>query len=276
MNINNLIVISDTHFGCKLGLCPDKVKLDEGGTYIPSVVQRWMHARWKEFWNDWVPDATEGEPYAVCMNGDLIDGVHHNSTTQMTQNFEDQRKLAIQVLEPVVEKCDGRFFVTRGTEAHAGSSGEDEEGIAKALGAIPENGCHSRWELRIRVGKGRVHLAHHIGTSGTLAYQSTAVLKELEQMYVAAGRNRTAPFDVIVRSHRHCSLEVRIPTATGYGISVVTPGWQLKTPFSFRIIGGRQNMPEVGGILVRQGKHDLYTRQCVWTVKPPKDEIVEV
>lgn len=271
MDINNLIVISDTHVCCRAGLCiPEPFHLDEGGTYEASDAQKSLWACWRKFWGEWVPAVTKGEPYAVLVNGDLMDGVHHGSKTQISQNLADQENLAIQIFEPIVEKCAGQFYVVRGTEAHSGKSGEEEERLAKSLGAIPdEKGQHSRFEIFKRVGGGLVHALHHIGTTGTSSYESTAVMKELVESFTESGRWGDTPPDVVVRSHRHRHLEVRIPTKSGYGISFVTAGWQLKTPFTYKIPGGRLTTPQIGGSLIRQGDADLHTRHKVWRLDRP-------
>lgn len=104
-----------------------------------------------------VPEATHGEPYAVVHNGDAIDGSHHNATTQITQNLTTQADIAYDVLKPVVARCDGRYYHIRGTEAHVGKSGREEEALARRLGAVPnKQGQHARYELRIRIGGGSV------------------------------------------------------------------------------------------------------------------------
>ena len=148
-----VVVVSDIHCGCRLGLCPkDGVTLDDGGTYIPSRIQKKVWGMWEEFWGDWVPHVTKGEPYDVVFNGDAIDGVHHGSVTQVSHNITDQVSIAVECLRPVAEKAE-RFYMVRGTEAHVGKSAQAEEGLARALGAVPnEDGQHNRWELWLRVG----------------------------------------------------------------------------------------------------------------------------
>jgi len=272
----NIIVISDTHCGCKLGLCPPKgTRLDDGGTYRPSGRQLTMWKRWREFWDEWVPRVTHGEPYAVVHNGDALDGVHHRSTTQISHNKADQRRLAYEVLKEVVDGCKGMYYHVRGTEAHVGVSAEDEEELARRLGAIPdEMGQYSRWELWKGIGDegALAHFTHHIGTTGSNHYESTAVHKELLEAFTEAGRWGKRPPDVVVRSHRHRCIETRIPSTRGYSTSLVTPGWQLKTPFVYRIAGGRQAMPQLGGSLIRQGDEELHTRHCVWSFRRPRVE----
>jgi hypothetical protein len=270
--IRNVVVISDTHFGCRLALCPPSgSQLDDGGHYTPSDAQKEIWNHWRYFWDEWVPKVTHGEPYTVVHNGDALDGSHHGSTTQISQNIMDQRELAYSAMKEIVERCEGRYYHVRGTEAHVGKSGADEEEIAKRLGAIPnKQGQFARWDLWMAVGDDNlVHFSHHIGTTGSNHYESTAVHKELCEAFTEAGRWGDCPPDVVVRSHRHRCIEIRIPGARGYAVSLVTPGWQAKTPFAYRIAGGRQAQPQIGGCLIRQGDEELHTRHCVWTPERP-------
>lgn len=276
--IRNVIVISDLHCGCQFGLCPDKgITLDGGGRYVPSDNQKKVWQWWKLFWAEWVPKVTRGEPFALIVNGDTTDGRHHNSTTQISQNLSDQKNIAEEVLFPIVEQTD-TLFMTRGTSSHVGESGENEEMLAENLKAVPDSaGNNARNELFCLVGGETgclIHVAHHIGTTGSTHYESSAVMKEMSESYAEAGRwNNRAP-DIIVRSHRHRNIEVRIPTANGYGMGIVTPGWQLKTPFVYRIAGGRLTTPQFGGILIRQGDEEHYTRSRVWNITRPEAEIL--
>jgi hypothetical protein len=280
--INNIVVISDTHFGCKLGLCPPEVILDEGGTYHHSSLQAKVWAMWNEFWEDWIPEVTKGEPYILVHNGDVIDGVHHNSVTQISHNIEDQTKIALQVLRPVIasSECYGYYHI-RGTEAHIGSSGQYEEAIARQLHARPQivggKRNYARWELWLQFGRGKtlVHFTHHVGQTNSAAYESTAVYKELVEAYNEAGRWADKAPQAVVRSHRHRQFEIKIATEKGYSFSVVTPGWQLKTPFVYKIGLGRSTTPQIGGYLLRSGDEDvLYTRFKVWKIgRPPTVKI---
>jgi len=274
--INNLVVVSDLHCGCRMGLLPPEGLVIDGGTKIAqSKLQKKVWSWWDEFWGEWVPVACHNEPYAVVVNGDALDGVHHNSTSQISHNLADQSKIAYAVLKPIYERCEGRLYMVRGTEAHVGPSGAQEEQLATVLEAIPdEEGMRSRYELWVEIGRGLVHCMHHIGTTGTSHYESTAVLKELSESYQEAGRWRRRSPDCVVRSHRHRNIEIRVPTDLGYGIAFVTPGWQLKTPFAYKIPGGRISTPQIGGSVIRQGDHDMYTRHRVWGVSRPKTVVL--
>lgn len=277
MTLNNLIVVSDTHCGCRLGLCPPSpVALDDGGTYVASDFQHKMWAMWVEFWEVWVPRVTHGEPYDVAHNGDAIDGVHHRSTTQISQNYQDQLKIAQAVLTPVAQACrarGGQYFHIRGTSAHVGESGVYEEMLAESLGAIPNaERQFARYDLWKRVGSALVHLMHHVGTTSSSAHEASAVNAELTAEYVEAARWGQEPPDFIVRSHRHRSIAVDLNSAKGYAAAIVTPGWQGKTPFAWKIAGARVSAPQFGGILIRQGDEEFHYRRRVWSMERSAEE----
>jgi hypothetical protein len=265
---NNLVVVSDTHCGCRLGLIArGPAPLDGGGTYHPSDFQSKLFDYWTEFWDEWVPIVTRGEPYDVVHNGDAVDGSHHNSTTQISHNIGDQILMAEAVMAPVVARCKklgGTYYHIRGTEAHVGQSGEYEERLARNLGAKPNaQGQYARFDLWKNVGSALVHCLHHIGTTSSAAHESSAVNAELTAEYVEAARWRRQPPDFIVRSHRHRSIAVDMDSAKGYAAAIVTPAWQGKTPYVWKIPGARISEPQIGGIIIRQGDEEYYYRRWV-------------
>jgi len=277
--VNNLVVVSDTHCGSKLGLCAPGVLLDEGNRAELNSGQKVLWRWWLAFWQDWVPHATRGERFDVVINGDLVEGVPRGTVALISSNPADQERIALETMAPVkkaLERVSGRLFVIRGTEAHAGMSAADEERIARTLGAVPdEDGRYARWSLWMMVGSGLVHCMHHIGTTSSSHHEASAVDAELKAEYVEAGRTGLRPPDVVVRSHRHRWIEVRVPKTcrsehVTFATCVVTPGWQLKTPFAWRAAGSRITMPQIGGILVRQGDNELHTRAWIKSMQRPK------
>jgi len=277
--IQNIIVISDTHLGCQLAVCVPRLKLDGAGYYQASRLQKKLYKWWQIFWEEWVPNATREEDFILVHNGDIIDGVHHGAVTQISHNIEDQRKLAIEMLEPIVKmpKCKG-YYQIRGTEVHVGKSGQDEEGIARELGSIKdEDGLYSRYDLWLKFGKNKLltHFSHHIGVTNSAAYESTAVHKELIESYAEAGRWKLESPDCVVRSHRHRFYKVELPAENTNAISVVTPSWQLKTPFVWRMGMGRSSTPQIGGIIIREGNEvPIYVRHKIWNVARSKEVVI--
>jgi hypothetical protein len=193
--LNNLVVVSDLHSGCRLALCPPTgADLDDGGKYYPSQFQEKLWKYWRIFWDDFVPEATRGEEYGVVINGDLVDGVHHRSTTQISQNLEDQAEISYNILKPIADKCKGRFWVIRGTEAHVGPSGVEEERLAKRLGAVKSaEGQYARYELWKMVGPKLVHLLHHVGSTGSQAYEARSIYGIRPSLICTPCMNRCMP-----------------------------------------------------------------------------------
>ena len=99
--VTNCVVISDTHFGDQLSLCPESMHLRHGGTYRASKFQNFIREKWEYFWDTWVPQATRGEPYCVVLNGDAMEGRHHRATHPISQDMSDQEAVAYEMLAPV-------------------------------------------------------------------------------------------------------------------------------------------------------------------------------
>lgn len=261
--MKNIIVVSDLHIGCQLGLChPRGARLDNGGRYAPTPLQRKVWRYWEEFWK-WAENVVKGEAFGVVINGDLIDGSHHGSTHQWSHNLEDQAEHAYAILEPIRAKAQ-RMWIVRGTPVHGGESGVDEERIAKRLRCTPSpSGQYARNELWLDIAGDLVHFAHHIGTTSSSAHEVSAVNAELTALFTEAGRWGHKPPSIIVRSHRHRCSEIRLPAERTYATAFVTAAWQLKTPFAFKVAGARVTTPQLGGSIIRRGSEELHTRHWV-------------
>lgn len=278
VEIRTIVDISDTHVGCKLALChPDGAEQDDGGLYMPSKLQLQIWSWWEEFWGEWVPRVTKGEPFAVVHNGDVLDGQHHRATTQWAQNIQDQRSHAEKILKPVVEIAEGRYYQIRGTEAHVGISGQDEEALARSLGALPnEHGQHARWELWLRPNPDAplCHFLHHIGTTSSAQHETSALNAEYAAICTDCARFGREPPLIVARAHRHRCSEIRLPVRRGYATVFVTPCWQLKTPFAWKVSGARVTTPQIGASVIRIGDEEAHTRHFVNDLERGRVEVV--
>lgn len=257
-------------------------KPDQGGLVLPSRLQKIMYSWWEQMWSEWLPIATKGEPFGIILNGDGVEGEPFHSTANISSNQADQVKIAVEVFTPLMALCDVRFKWIRGTEAHVGKSGCTEELAAQKLGAVPgQDGEFARFALWQKIGDKKVrepglaHVLHHIGTTGSSAHESSAVNAELSGEFVEACKDGERPPDIVVRSHRHRWCEVRIgPIKIGneyrFATATVTPGWQLKTPFAYRVAGGRITTPMFGAVLMRHGDRQVFTEP--WVKKLKRDE----
>ena len=243
---------------------------------MPSDFQKKLWEMWEQFWK-WVDEQTKGEPWDLVHMGDSLDGVHHNSTSQITHNLEDQRDIALDILRPIVAKCKkrgGRFYMIRGTPVHSGESGCDEENIAQQLEATPnKQGNHARFDLWKDLDGSTINFMHHVGTVSSNAYEATAVNKELTEMYVEAARWGYRAPDMICRAHRHRMIQIQIPTAAGRGWAVVGPAWQGRTPFAYKVAGARVSTPQFGGYIIKKTHGVLHTLEKVWSISHSEVEI---
>jgi hypothetical protein len=223
---------------------------------------------WDDFWGKFVPRQIRGaKKVIVVLNGDLIDGFHHNTINIATNSIDKQRAAAIEVLTPL--KKFGQIFITRGTEAHSGPGSEAEEAIAKALGcAKNEAGEYAQWQHWLDVDDVVFQFAHHIGVTSSAAYESSAPMREMVAGLVEAAQWDKPLPDVFVRSHRHRFIPLSIPSYRGRIHAVITPGWQLRTPFVERI--DRMRMPHIGGVVFRVDNNRCEIEEKIYPLPDPK------
>src|SRR5690606_15727569 len=135
------------------------------GEYVASKMQRWIYARWTEYWKtarEW-RDTHDAE-VVTLLNGELIDDLRHPSSQIWSRNKNDLGRAAIEALDACREISD-RIYVTRGSEAHSGLSGALDESMARAIGATPDENNHfARWYFQGIINGLRVDAAHHPGT----------------------------------------------------------------------------------------------------------------
>ncbi len=264
-----LVVVSDLHLGCGLAIMPrDGVQVDGNNFVFPSPIQQKLNDWWDEFWQ-WV-DSECPNGFDLCINGDLVDGMHHHNATHWTANLNVQDKAAISLLEGPFAKAR-RKFVVRGTETHVGQSGQHEEAIAERLGADKSaDGTWSHWEIYYRLGRHLVHLTHHIGTTSSPFAESGALNREMVHGYVEAGRWKDDPPAMYIRSHRHTCGVYGHPSQHGMTWSVTSPAWQLKTPYGYRS-AFRMQRPQVGGTICVAGDNSPYVKTWVRTVERPRE-----
>ena len=247
------VSIGDTHIGCKLGLTPPESVIDFGVPVGQSPGTRWVWENvWRPFWDEFVPWATGGQPFVLCHGGDIVDGVRHRSTTQMTQDLDAQERMALAVMRPEVDNA-AAYFQLAGTDAHDGQSWANARRIGRELGS-PENvdGDPLFPELRIMIGDALVHDTHHVSTTGLHKSMTTGITSDaIEQFITAAKAGERCP-DVFLRHHCHHASRsggyLDDPCHWWQAMSV--PGWQLKGPYPWKV-GARNHLTHFGGVVVR-------------------------
>jgi hypothetical protein len=263
-----LLVVSDLHVGSTAGLCPrGGLQCDDGVIVPPSDNQLELIKAFDDMVS-FALSIKRVKHRALICNGDLIDGFHHGTVAITTNNIDRQEAGAVEILQEVAGKFD-KVYINRGTEVHVGQSGQSEERIARIIGAVQnEQGNYSSYQTWLDVDGLIFNIAHHIQTTSSAAYESSAPMRELVAAMVEAGQWGQPMPDVLIRSHRHRYSQVIIPSRKGEIRVAVTPGFQLRTPFVERI--DRMKLPNIGGliIIVEDGQCQIIPRVYQFATTP--------
>jgi hypothetical protein len=181
----------------------------------------------------------------VILNGDGVEGWHHNTTEVVSLRPDDMERIAVRCLEPYVRRAQ-QFFVTIGTEAHVGAGGLWDEIIARDLGANgPADELRHGWYWLELECEG-VHFAFsHHGRAGqresTRGTGTRTIAAELTAWYT---RNKKRLPQYAMFGHVHRFED----SGDNYSVHVRTSGcWQLSTAHGARIRPGLP--PDIGGLV---------------------------
>lgn len=245
-----LATVSDIHCGSTVGMVPPEgVKLDDGGVYRPSRANSWLWECWEKFWQEVrVVKSKNRASLYVIYNGDFWEGDHHKTTQIISPNPEPTKYLASRILSVPQTLKPKHQFMVRGTEAHVGASGAEEEALAREYSPIftkdPENDTYSWWQLKLDINGVFVEAQHH-GKMGRLAWtRGNAALQQAADVFMSYAQDGERHPDLCFRSHLHKwadSYKVQ-PTRL-----IQTPAWQLKTAFAHKV--APNSPPDIGGII---------------------------
>ena len=271
-----LAFASDVHAGGTTALCPERIALDDGGAYEASRAQRWLFQCWEDYWRrvQTIREEHDADLYVV-LNGDLVDGDHHNTSQLASRNPNAQAAILNAAMAVPLALAPDRIFIVRGTEAHVGHSACAEERIADGLRrdkrpiiGDPETGTASWWHLRMDVQGVRFDVTHH-GRTGqrehTRASAAALHAHDILLSHVKAGHDYP---HLCVRGHYHRFNDSHDACPT----RVITTGaWQLKTGYVHKV--APDTMADIGGIIcvVKEGRlmepekvHFVAERGPVW------------
>lgn len=224
-----LVVISDTHIGSTVGLWPKGFVSHEGYQIGRNPFQDWLGDCWEDL-QKWVKSKTEGKPYELLINGDLVEGIHHNSLQVMSPDRADQVSACEQLLRPMTSKAS-KLYIVKGTESHTRN---DEIHIGRVLGAVKDKttGHHAFDRLDLEYGDHLVAASHHMSSAVRPYSEATAHCANLASEIQERARCGKRPPTIIIRAHRH----VHGMWADGLGMSLSTGAWQGLTRFGNRVV----------------------------------------
>lgn len=226
-----VVVIGDLHAGSSVALCTPEHPVVDDGVWKANRAQLWMYERWIEATTQWLPGVIGGRPFAVVVNGDCIEGLHHQTKQVISNATSDHVSLAINLLGPVTEDADALFMV-RGTSAHVGH--DSESAIGMALGAERQEGsrdyAYHNWRFEV-CGK-VIDAAHHMPTSARPWTESTGLGGAMQAAVLESVRAKEAVADIYLRAHRH-----KYGAYTdGDRLIVAGHSWQAKTDFAEKVV----------------------------------------
>jgi len=230
-----MVVLSDTHVGSTVALWPEGFVTATGNLISPNDLQRWYLRCFLDFQHEWLPKVVGKDPFALIVNGDMVDGIHHRSKQIMTHDIGDQLSAVIDLFGPLVGKAD-KLFLTLGTECH---TQQTEAYIGKELGAEtdPATGLHAFDALRVEKWGKLFSIQHHIGTTTRKWTEATAPVASFHNERLEALDAGHRPPDYIVRAHRH--------TRGDYGRAITTGPWQALTRYAHKVVPGAVSRPSV-------------------------------
>ena len=274
-----ICVVSDLHAGSTLGLCgPEPLEMDDGQGYIPTRLQRWLWQNWTDFWGIVESRIQRGaEFHSLIVNGDAVDGDHHNTRQIISRDVGVHIRVAVHALETPLALKPSHVFVVRGTESHVGHSASAEEAIARILRAEGhpverdrDTDTGSWWHLRLDVNGLLIDVAHHGRTGHREHTRQNAANLYAHDILLAHVKSGDRVPGLCIRSHNHKWLD------SGDAAKVLRliglPAWQLPTGYVHKV--APDSIADIGGLIIEVEKDGTYevekisfkpNRGSVWT-----------
>ena len=231
MSISKIVVVSDLHCGSTVGLLPPKFMTLEGNEVGQNKIQKRLWDAWYDLWNDWVPWAVDGHEFAVVINGDLVEGLHHKTTEIVSPEFGDHVRAAQQALVPMTKLAPSKIFLTEGTECHTKNTEHD---LGNAVGAVQdeETGKFCFPRLDLDVSGARCSFFHHVVATSRSYLEGSGLSITLGNERAEAAR-AGLPIPVVLgmaHRHRHGIFN------DGQGIAFTTGAFQALTRHGRKVV----------------------------------------
>jgi hypothetical protein len=202
-----------------------------------AFVQSWLWDCWRDATERWLPALVGNDPWALVLNGDLVEGVHHKTKQVISTDTADHVDAALALLEPLA-KLASKTFVVKGTECH---SGTNETTIGKVLKAEkdPETGKEAWDRLSLTVAGTRCIFQHHVQTAMRPYLEASGLGIALGTEQLEAAKSGEPIPRVLSVAHRHRFGEYRDAS----GLCVAGPPWQALTRFGYKVVPSARTRP---------------------------------
>ena len=216
------VVVGDTHHGSRYAIGHAEQLRGHWATMVDEVKHR-----------------ARGHDLLVMIGGDVVEGQQHR-THQSIGNAKDQRDLAVDFLQPLVNLATYAYGIT-GTEAHANDAGSDDAQVYETLGVEWAEGGAT-----LEIGGWTIDWAHHgVGVPPVLRNEANGLIERIKKTVERANaEGRTVPSHVI-RHHAHRSPK---PVFFEGVWGAVCPCWQLSTGYAKKVADGI--LPSIGYLVI--------------------------
>jgi hypothetical protein len=261
-----LLVVSDLHCGSEVGLMPPDTTVRTGNkiSFGGNVHQEWLWACWTDLQAQFARICGK-DKYALLLNGDLTEGIHHKSIESLTQSIEDHANMAIEAVGGLAAKAH-KTFVTLGTEVHTGLI---EHYIAKKIGAEGK-GAKAKWLFRM--AGCLVDATHHIGVTSRAYLEATSLSITMGNARLNSMRCGQEPARIYLRGHRHTGGWF----SDGQGMIGVTGGWQFLTRYGRKVVPDAIPRPSAMVLDWRRKRDGELPEVTEIVFTPDQDEITTV
>ena len=265
-DVRYIVQLGDIHAGSTLSVMPESFLTTDGNPVGQNKLQKAIWSHWLKM-RAWLTERIGGEPYAVILMGDMIEGKHHRTQQIWTESPSEQIEAACQVLEPVCEPARAVFGI-RGTECHVGQDRESVVYYRMGVGLSSDGRYHGEHHLRLRVGSHLFSAAHHIGATSRsyLEASGLGIAMGAEMLEAMMGDESVA--DVYLRAHRHRYGYF----ANSSAALCVSPAWQALTNHGHKVVTGAR--VEVGCVLWDVSDRNKLPTHEVFIARPVKRQTV--
>lgn len=234
--IELLVIVSDIHAGSTVAIMPPKLTVAEEQVVEANALQRFFWKAWLDAMA-WTSCVAGSDPFALALNGDMIEGNHHHTKQIISAEVGDHVECAAQVLAPLASRAS-KIFLTKGTECHTQDS-ENALGVRLNAEKNPANGRQVFDRLTLDICGTRFVARHHVSTSSRPWLDSNGLGMELASEQLQAVRNGERMPQILAVAHRHVGGHI----ANGEGICIATPAWQGLTRHGHKVVGAARCKP---------------------------------
>ena len=263
-----VVPISDMHSGGSTALFPDSIRWFKHGNHTPNSTQVEIFKHWMKCAESVAVDR-KGKDMIIVVDGDSVDGNHHNTPQLTTILPNEQINIHIELMKAFMntakwnDKTDKIYYVT-GTEAHVE---DNEDIIGLRMKAEPNGNVHAWDELQLIVNGKHIWFAHQGTSAGRGANQGNALRNWLKDIFTECVQEGNTPPDFIVTGHSHKPYYTpycgRLNGDYHLVHGMICPSWQSKTRFGYKVAALQKNKIGMQWFTVTKDGHITQPKEMV-------------